>query len=70
MQRALDEVEPTDEEHAAGIRERLVQKLQRLRDRMMPEMIAEGWSYDEANDQMVPPGWVRAAPVDGEEVTR
>ena len=54
----VEELEPAEDE-AAAIRERLVQKLHRLRDRMMPEMLAEGWSYDEEHDHMVPPGWVR-----------
>jgi hypothetical protein len=32
-----------------------------LRDRDMPDRIAEGWTFDEAHDQMVPPGWTRPA---------
>lgn len=56
---AIEEIDPPEHEVAA-IRERLVEKLQRMRDRMMPQWLAEGWSYDEAHDHMVPPGWVRA----------
>jgi hypothetical protein len=58
QRQSIDAVEPPEDEVAA-IREPLVQKLQRLRNQMIPEMIAEGWSYDEAHDHMVPPGWVR-----------
>jgi hypothetical protein len=25
------------------------------------EMLAAGWSYDEAHDRMIPPGWIRVA---------
>lgn len=42
-----------------ALRERIIRKLRRLRDRDMPDMIAAGWSYDEDYDHMVPPGWVR-----------
>jgi hypothetical protein len=45
----------------AELRERLVRKLQRMRQRDMPKMIAAGWSYDEEFGHMVPPGWERAA---------
>ena len=31
-----------------------------LRDRDMPEWIAQGWSFDEEHDHMVPPGWTKA----------
>ena len=44
----------------ADIRERLVQKLQRLRRRERPALLAQGWSYDEEYDREIPPGWVRA----------
>jgi hypothetical protein len=43
------------------LRERIMRKLGRLRERDRKEQIAEGWSYDETHDHMVPPGWVRAA---------
>ena len=43
-----------------SFRARIVRKLRRLRDRDMPKDIAEGWSFDEEYDHMVPPGWVRA----------
>jgi hypothetical protein len=48
------------EDEVAEIRERLIRKLRRMRERDMPDMIAQGWSFDEAYDHMVPPGWVRA----------
>ncbi len=51
----------------AAIRQRLVDKLQRMKKRDMPEQLAAGWSYDEPRDMMIPPGWVRAAPDDGVE---
>lgn len=47
------------EEDAHELREKLVRKLRRLRDRDMPDWIAQGWSFDEEADHMVPPGWVR-----------
>ena len=46
------------EDEVAELREKLVRKLRRMRDRDMPDMIAEGWSFDEEHDQMVPPGWI------------
>ena len=45
---------------SAAIRERLVEKLERLKLRFREQDLAAGWSYDEAHDHMVPPGWVRA----------
>ena len=42
----------------AELREKLVRKLRRLRDRDMPDRIAQGWSYDAVYDHMVPPGWI------------
>ncbi|HEU4809148.1 MAG TPA: hypothetical protein VFS69_00675, partial [Sphingomicrobium sp.] len=56
--RQIEEAEHSEEEIEA-VRKRLFDKLQRLRKRMMPEMLAEGWSHDESYDQMVPPGWVK-----------
>jgi hypothetical protein len=44
----------------AALREKLVRKLRRMRDRDMPEWIAQGWSFDEEHDHMVPPGWTKA----------
>ena len=44
----------------AALREKLVRKLRRMRDRDMPEWIAQGWSFDEDHDHLVPPGWTRA----------
>jgi hypothetical protein len=54
-------IEPPEEELEA-VRQRLFDKLQRLRKREMPRMIAQGWSLDEATEAMVPPGWVKDSP--------
>lgn len=48
-----------------AVRDHILAKLRRMRQRDMPDMIARGWSYDEAYEQMVPPGWVRATPEGG-----
>jgi hypothetical protein len=52
-----------------ALREKILRKLRRLRERDMPDRIAEGWSYDEDHEQMVPPGWTRAQQ-DREEPSR
>jgi hypothetical protein len=57
-------VEPPEEEIEA-VRQRLFDKLGRLRKREMPRMLAQGWMYDEERDHMVPPGWVRLHPEAG-----
>ena len=36
-----------------------MQKLQALRRRNRPELIARGWSYDESWDREIPPGWAK-----------
>jgi hypothetical protein len=46
-------------EDVQALREKIIRKLRRMRERDMPDMIAEGWSYDEERDHMVPPGWTR-----------
>ena len=43
----------------AEVKERLIKKLLRLRQRDRDAKIAAGWSYDELADHIVPPGWVR-----------
>jgi hypothetical protein len=43
----------------AEIRERLVRKLQALRRRDRPQLLAQGWSYDESWDREIPPGWIK-----------
>lgn len=53
-----DEPEYDYHEDVADIRERIVRKLQLMKKRDMPDMIAQGWSYDERYDHMVPPGWI------------
>jgi hypothetical protein len=53
-----------DEMHE--IRERIVRKLQALRRRDGPGLLAQGWSYDEDHDREIPPGWVKIGPdIDG-----
>ena len=52
---AIQEIEPPPEE-IEEIRARLFKKIERLRKREMPRMLADGWSHDETYDCMVPPG--------------
>jgi hypothetical protein len=52
-------VEPPEEE-VEELRQRLFDKLERLRKREMGRMLAEGWTHDEEHDCMVPPGWAKA----------
>ena len=47
------------EDEVNEIRENIIRKLRRTRERDMPNMIAAGWSLDEEYDRMVSPGWVR-----------
>lgn len=47
------------EADADEIRERIINKIRRMRERDMPDMIAQGWSYDESYEQMIPPGWIK-----------
>lgn len=47
------------DEDMADIRERLIQKFQALRRRDRPELLAQGWSYDESWDREIPPGWIK-----------
>jgi hypothetical protein len=56
----FDDGQYSYENDIADIRERLVQKLQAMRRRDRPELLAQGWSYDEEYDSDIPPGWVRA----------
>ena len=60
----FDEEEGEDEGYdydrdVGDIRERLVRKLQLMRQREIPGMIAQGWSYDESYDHLIPPGWIQ-----------
>ena len=57
QQQSIEELEPPAEE-IEEIRERLFHKIERLRKREMPGMLAAGWSHDASHDCMVPPGWV------------
>lgn len=64
QQQRIEEIEPPEDEIEA-VRERLFDKLQRLRERCMKEDLEKGWSYDEEHNMTIPPGWVRAATEDG-----
>lgn len=44
------------EEEVAELRERIMTKLRRLRERMIRD---EGWSEDEKHKVAIPPGWIR-----------
>ena len=39
-----------------ALREKLVLKFERLRERTMRERMEQGWSFDESYDFVVPPG--------------
>ena len=58
--------DPFEEEAAAmgpgevdQLREKIVLKLMRLRDRERRDCLAKGWTLDEENDCVIPPGWVK-----------
>lgn len=51
--------EAPSEEDAAALREKIVRKLQRLRERDRPDKLADGWTYDESYDLDIPPGYVK-----------
>jgi hypothetical protein len=55
QQQSIEEIEPPAEE-IEEIRERLFNKIERLRKREMAKDLANGWSHDESHDCMVPPG--------------
>jgi len=54
----IEELEPPAEEIEA-IRERLFNKLERLRKREMAKALEGGWTLDESHDCIVPPGWIK-----------
>lgn len=56
----FDDPDYSYEDEVDDIRERIVQKLQRMRRRDRPALLAQGWSYDEEYDREIPPGWIRA----------
>jgi len=56
LRQQAEEMAPDEVEE---LRERILQKIRRLTDRMRREKLEEGWSLDEGYDQLVPPGWVR-----------
>jgi hypothetical protein len=58
--------EAVSDEEANELRDRLVRKLQRLADRHTAELAAQGWTWDEADQVMIPPGWVKTAEGPGE----
>lgn len=55
-----DEAAAMEPDAVEALREHILDKLKRMRARDMPGMIAQGWSFDEEHDRLVPPGWVRA----------
>ena len=55
---AIAEIEPPAGE-IEEVRERLFNKLERLRKRETARCLAEGWTLDESYDHLVPPGWIR-----------
>jgi hypothetical protein len=54
-----DDPDYSYEDDIADIREGMVKKLQALRRRDRPELLARGWSYDESWDREIPPGWIK-----------
>lgn len=50
--------EPDDSDPMDELREGLINKLERMRRRSIAEKTAQGWSYDESFDVLIPPGWV------------
>jgi len=50
-----DQAASMSEEDIEDARERLFRKIERLRKREMPRMLAEGWTHD----CIIPPGWVK-----------
>jgi hypothetical protein len=40
----------------------LLKKLARLKEREEKEQLSEGWTRDEENDVLLPPGWTRSDP--------
>lgn len=48
------------EEEVDTLRAKVLRKIERLAERTKAEKLANGWSYDEASGQMVPPGWERS----------
>ncbi len=52
QKQSIEQIEPPEAEIEA-VRERLFNKLERLRTREFPRMLAERWSHDESYDQMV-----------------
>jgi len=46
-----------------ALRERIMNKFRRWRERDEREKLEQGWTLDEASDYLVPPGWVRAVPL-------
>ena len=52
-----DQTANMGEEESEELREQLVQRLLALRRRERSRLLAEGWTYDEAHDRDIPPGW-------------
>lgn len=58
----VDETADMSKDEVDEVRERIIRKLERLKARDDAKQLAAGWSYDEAHEVMVPPGWVQANP--------
>ena len=43
-----------------AVRERLLKKFKRLGERHRSEKLEQGWTLDEEQDAIIPPGWVKA----------
>ncbi|HEY6047975.1 MAG TPA: hypothetical protein VIV07_02910 [Sphingomicrobium sp.] len=54
-----EEADSLSEDEIWEVRERLINRLRRMREWQMPRQLAAGWSYDESYDEMIPPGWVK-----------
>jgi hypothetical protein len=54
-----DEAEAMGPDAVEAMRERLIAKLKRIKERDQREQLAAGWSYDQSYDRMIPPGYVQ-----------
>jgi hypothetical protein len=54
-----DEAESMPPDEIEAVRERILNKLKRMKEREMPARLAAGWSYDESYELMIPPGWMK-----------
>ncbi len=57
----VEEAAAMDADGIAEVRERIIGKLRRIRERDRREQLAAGWTLDESYDVMIPPGYARTA---------